>query len=299
MSDRRLNGNHRWTWILLLTLCLGLGGCGDDGGGITSPANENAGTAAIALKMSAATAAELSRIEVVVSGAAMDEIRETLEWDGETATGTVTVPAGGGRLFTLNAYDLDGNLRYTGEDRTDVVAGAEVTVEITMRRASSSSGSADVPTGDIPGLATIEIRNIESSNWDGDIEDDGLEVSLSFKDAADELIRWEGAVVSASLKLFVAQGAYTEAKKYTAPVFEGSSIIHSSEEDRLIRAPYEETLPNISAEDITENSYSPGNYYFNGVIEVTVTLANGDSFAARQGTPIRVSTEVLQILGII
>ena len=299
MDKRRSCGSRSWVWVLSIVFCACIVGCGDNGGGVTGPAEEGVGTAAIALKMSATTAAELSRVEVVITGADMDLIRENLEWDGNTATGTVIVPAGEGRLFTLNAYDLAGDLRYTGEDRADVVADREITVEITMRKVSSSSPSQPGElSGEIAGLTTIQIGYFSSSNWDGDIEDDGLQGGISFMDSHEERIRWRDAVVSLNLKIFIAQGAFSETKKYPSSVFEGDYTLSSYEDERLIRVPYEEMLPNIPVEDIVENSLSPGSYYIRGVVEMTVILADGSTYATREATMISVDIEALQRFGL-
>lgn len=90
-----------------------------------------------------AIAAGLVRVELVVTGPGMAEIREDLSLDGETATGSVEIPVGPNRIFTLNGYSADGTLLYTGSQLADVVAGERIRVPIVMTPLGGS-----VPSGE-------------------------------------------------------------------------------------------------------------------------------------------------------
>ncbi len=98
-------------------------------------------TAYFALKLSDAAVWTIARVEVVVAGPDMSEIRQDLRKEGDIYTGILAVPAGARRSFTLNGYDASGELIYTGTEHADVVVNEQVRVEITMRRVSAPGGS--------------------------------------------------------------------------------------------------------------------------------------------------------------
>lgn len=81
------------------------------------------------------------RVEAVVEGIDFTAIRQDLTITGNKATGTIeNIPAGTDRRFTLNAYDAEDNLLYTGSAVSDVIADQTVQVKITMRRVGQPQG---------------------------------------------------------------------------------------------------------------------------------------------------------------
>jgi len=100
-------------------------------------------TAAVALKLAIPKTLDVARVEYIVSAADMDSLRGELPIGSDgVARGTVTnIQPGQNRLFTLNAYDSDGLLTYSGSSTADVDAGRTTQVHIPLR---SLSGTADI-----------------------------------------------------------------------------------------------------------------------------------------------------------
>ena len=145
-SERLKSSNCAVPWPLLLLLCAGLVFCSGDT--LTQPEVRDSGKASVAISLGKVIATILSRVEVVITGSDMDEIRQDLTIDGNRATGTVRgIPAGSDRLFTLNGYDSSGILAYTGSASADVIAGEQVTVRITMRRVGTAAGLQTTTSG--------------------------------------------------------------------------------------------------------------------------------------------------------
>jgi hypothetical protein len=120
-------------WLLLLAVCVGLGSCGDNPTSVQRDSN-GAGEISVAIRLSKVAAASMTRAEVVITASDMAEIQQDLTISGDTITGTVEgIPAGTNRLFTLNGYDSSENLTYSGSASTDIIAGQQVTVRITLR----------------------------------------------------------------------------------------------------------------------------------------------------------------------
>lgn len=105
-------------------------GCGDDS---VTAATDGFGAASLKIGLAQAAAAGLVRVEVVVTGDDMAEIRQDLALQDSIATGIVSVPVGVNRRFTLNGYDGVDNLLYTGSSNADVVGGESIQVSIVMR----------------------------------------------------------------------------------------------------------------------------------------------------------------------
>lgn len=146
-SQRLENSSCPVPWPLLLLLCAGLVFCSGDT--LTQPEVRDSGKASVAISLGKVIATILSRVEVVITGSDMDEIRQDLTIDGNRATGTVRgIPAGSDRLFTLNGYDSSGILAYTGSASADVIAGEQVTVRITMRRVGTAAGKPQLRVAD-------------------------------------------------------------------------------------------------------------------------------------------------------
>ena len=99
--------------LAVLSLIAGLSGCADQDTRVESPTiseAETVGPITLAIRLSKRAAVTLARMEVVISGSDMEEMRVELTISGETASGTVMgIPAGEQRQFTVNGYD--GNAR--------------------------------------------------------------------------------------------------------------------------------------------------------------------------------------------
>jgi hypothetical protein len=133
------NTVRRFAPVLALLCHMVAAGCGSDSGVLNEPAE--GGHASVAIPLSKVAAASIASGEVVVSATDMSDLRQALIVSGSLVTGTVTdIPAGKGRLFTLNAYDASGVMTYTGGNTADVVAGERVRVEVTLRPVSGTSG---------------------------------------------------------------------------------------------------------------------------------------------------------------
>jgi len=153
--------------IMLTGLMLLMAGCGGGGdGGEPAPTT---GTVQISVQLPAGAAQMLteqaptvSRVEVIVTGADMTQMKRELTWNANTdsASGTLTVAAGTNRTFTVNIYDDTDALVYTGTATSNVAAGQTTTVQVTIYRVT---GGADI----IAGMGTIVFH----SNRDGEFFD--------------------------------------------------------------------------------------------------------------------------------
>ena len=107
------------------------------------------GELAIAIRMGKLAQETIARAEAVVTASDMDTITQDLTVDGNTISGFLpAIPAGSNRLFTLNAYDSANDLMYTGSSTTDVEAGTQTTLRITMHKV--------VPEETAPPLLTFQ-----------------------------------------------------------------------------------------------------------------------------------------------
>jgi hypothetical protein len=240
--------------------------------------SQEVGNASVSISVSKVAATGISRVELVVSASDMDEIREELSFEDDEATGVVVVPAGLSRLFTLNGYGETGVLLYSGSELANVVADSRVRVAIVMSPVSEEGTSVPGLSGTIEGLSFIRIRWALPTNWDSDLENDGLEIGLQFKDADENTIRWDTAIVSAEVRIWVATGASSENKKYQDPIFESDFLLSSSDDEP--RVEYAALLPNISRDDL--RPHGTDRVATDLVIEVEITLADGAMFADRE-----------------
>jgi formylglycine-generating enzyme required for sulfatase activity len=142
----------RSTYILLwpiLALTLGSIGCGTE----TNPSNPEykyGNDMSIRIPLSKTVAAQIARAELIVSAGGEILMTEELVVDGEAITGTIKeVPAGGGRRFTVNAYDQQGVIAYSGFSVATVIANDTITVPVTLTPVGSS-GSAIKGDIDLP-----------------------------------------------------------------------------------------------------------------------------------------------------
>jgi formylglycine-generating enzyme required for sulfatase activity len=95
----------------------------------------------------------------------MAEVRQELTISGDTVSGTVRgVPAGTGRVFTINGYDAGGSVVYTGAATAEVLAGQQVTVRIVLRPAVAG-GPEEGITATLPGGATVDFLWIEPGTF--------------------------------------------------------------------------------------------------------------------------------------
>jgi DNA-binding beta-propeller fold protein YncE len=92
------------------------------------------GEATVSIPIPKVLITQVARVEAVVTAADMDTIRQDLTVSGDKATGVISeIPAGFNRLFTLNAYDANGKLIYSGSARAQVIAGSVVQVKVILR----------------------------------------------------------------------------------------------------------------------------------------------------------------------
>ena len=79
----------------------------------------------VRLALSKVAAATVDRAEIVVTGPGIEEaIVGELTVEGEHVVGSIVVPVGPDRVFTINAYDSTGQLVYSGSGLADVIADA-------------------------------------------------------------------------------------------------------------------------------------------------------------------------------
>ena len=171
-SERLKNSSCPVPWPLLLLLCAGLVFCSGDT--LTQPEVRDSGKASVAISLGKVVATTLSRVEVVITGSDMDEIRQDLTISGTRATGTVRgIPAGADRLFTLNGYDSSEGLAYTGSATADVIAGEQVTVRITMRRVGAPAGKPQIRVAGSASAQRPDCCGIGATTITGEIENTG------------------------------------------------------------------------------------------------------------------------------
>lgn len=211
-------------------------------------ADERAGEISVTIRLSKIAAANISRAEVVVTGAGMADIRQNLTVTSTTITGTVRgIPAGANRLFTLNGYDASGNLTYTGSATATIVTGQQTAVHITMQSAAISSAGKPILEMQ-PSASAQRLQLDDNSEWfttiTGEISNSGAAdatgVVISFRarnssgtaiaDAATTI----GTVPKGGSKLFSADfpkadpssydSRYVSKADYTITYNEGSPI---------------------------------------------------------------------------
>jgi hypothetical protein len=74
----------------------------------------------------------VARVTVTVSGPGMDSMTKDLTIQGNQATGTLTVPAGQDRTFSVQALDAQGTVLASGSRTIDLEAGSSPTVSIAL-----------------------------------------------------------------------------------------------------------------------------------------------------------------------
>jgi formylglycine-generating enzyme required for sulfatase activity len=113
-----------WVTVPMALLCLVLmiGACGDEQGPVGHETSNEEVSVGIALSKIAVSV--VARAELVVTADDIDPITAPLDIVDDRLVGSVVVPTGSDRLFTINAYDAAGALIYTGQARADVVPGS-------------------------------------------------------------------------------------------------------------------------------------------------------------------------------
>jgi hypothetical protein len=122
-------GHRRYVALVGAALCAALhGGC--DSGAFTPEIHDGAASLRVYANVAATTVVGLS---VEVSAA---DISPALVFNipvvGGVATGTVQVPTGSNRVFTLRAFDAGGVETHRGTASASVVAGSNPTLEVTL-----------------------------------------------------------------------------------------------------------------------------------------------------------------------
>ena len=126
---------------LLLAALLGILACGDRRT-VPTGAEEVGAVVLLTAKVDAEVAARLVQVEVVVTGADMPAMRQTLAVDGDRIVGTVSeIPAGAARLFTVSGYDAAGTLAASGSAKLDLDPGQSVPLSLTLAMEPSLSHS--------------------------------------------------------------------------------------------------------------------------------------------------------------
>ena len=134
--------------------------------------------------------------------------------------------------------------------------------------------------GDIRGLDFIRIDVFNSKNWDADIDDDGVELEIAYKNneqSSSLKMIWSDARVAARIQIYIATEAFSEEKKYDEPFFDNFFTLNSSEDK--IQITFETYEPLISDEDVS--TQFDGDKVVYVVVEGTVILADASSFGAR------------------
>jgi hypothetical protein len=127
---------------VMVVLCVVATGCGDAGGPASS--SVSTATASISIRLSKVASSLITRVEAVVTGTDMSDLRRDLLKQDELYSGVFAVPAGPSRAFTLNGYNADGTLTYTGTTTADVIVDARIQIEIIMRRIAPSTGDIEI-----------------------------------------------------------------------------------------------------------------------------------------------------------
>ena len=118
------------------------------GGDPTPPPRVTETEVAISATLTAEQQAVIAGMSVEVTGPGITTpIVVTLNVSGATVNGTVRVPVGTGRVFTVRAYNAQGQEVGSGSVTSNVVAGTNPTVTVPMNVATQ--------TGDVPIDVTI------------------------------------------------------------------------------------------------------------------------------------------------
>jgi formylglycine-generating enzyme required for sulfatase activity len=119
-------------YLMIFSVSFLLSACGDQDRIIRSESNQTAMPIQIALGKVAA--AQVDRVELIITADDMTTVQQPLEISDGVVQGTIVVPVGPRRLFTINAYDSAGDLIYQGSATADVLPeGQTVVPSISVR----------------------------------------------------------------------------------------------------------------------------------------------------------------------
>ena len=173
------------------TAILTVAGCGGDrsvsppaampGDGVQTAEPEVSSTTAgafkIALQVPEALTAAVRRVEYIITSADMVTIRGDLTIDDDlVARGSIRIPVGNERLITLNAYDGDGFMTFSGSSLAEVDPGTTVQVRVVMRQTTGHvdiEGSFETGGDDGSGDEPDDGSGDEPDDGSGDEPDDG------------------------------------------------------------------------------------------------------------------------------
>jgi hypothetical protein len=129
--------NPRSLLLFFVASSLILVGCGKD---VTQP--ESLCSPRLILQAPTGVMQDVATVTVRVTGPDMDAVTKSLTISGNQATGTVRVPAGENRTFTVEAKDANNEVLATGNTTRDLEAGTSPTVTVTL----------NIPSHDIVGF---------------------------------------------------------------------------------------------------------------------------------------------------
>jgi len=170
---------------------LGFIACGKNTSRVTAPENRVAEPVSISLKIAISQSLQgiISRVEYVISADDMETMSGDLTIESEVIfKGTIQgIKAGEDRNFTLNAYDVAGELTHTGSTTTDITSGETTSIKIQI---GPLTGAAEIE-GEItnpqiytetsyPFIVTLEKLEI--------LPEDQLKITLNFENITQDTL---------------------------------------------------------------------------------------------------------------
>jgi hypothetical protein len=141
--------------VTIFALFLSLLSCGDREGLVSHQADDQ--SVAIGISLGKVAVSVVVRAEIVVSAEDIQTITAPLVIEEGKLLGSIVVPTGADRLFTINAYDINDALIYTGHVRADVGAGGNVTLpRITVTPVEAPSDLPPIVTKTAPNGEEME-----------------------------------------------------------------------------------------------------------------------------------------------
>ena len=157
--------------ISLMVFMLAVASCGGSGGGSSSGGGSNGTQVALKLGIPAngasvgAATASIYSLKITVTAPDINPpIKKTVLINGRSSvTVTLLIPSGPGRLFTVDAYDAEGNRIYTGSAKADIF-GSSANVEIVLELVQNNSYTVG---GTVSGLiGTVVLKNNDVDDLD-------------------------------------------------------------------------------------------------------------------------------------
>jgi len=141
--------------LTIFALFLSFLSCGDREGLVSHQADDQ--SVAIGISLGKVAVSVVVRAEIVVSAEDIQTITAPLVIEEGKLLGSIVVPTGADRLFTINAYDINDALIYTGHVRADVGAGGNVTLpRITVTPVEAPSDLPPIVTKTAPNGEEME-----------------------------------------------------------------------------------------------------------------------------------------------